>query len=227
MRYAFVDTPRYPPADEQPLAVDKVRYIGDEVAVVVADSEAIAEKALMLIEVEYEILPAVFTAEKAMEPDAPVIHDEQVKGKSFWEDWGVAQGKKGRATKYDDTPKVNNLSGRTFVSFGDVEQGFLKSDYIREDSFSLKATAHCQMEPHAAVASYDHVTQVECMVVDDGVFLKDILSKTLNIPVGRVHHTYLSGAFWWKIVAPMNFVAYLSIKLGRQLKSNWIGKRYL
>lgn len=219
VRYAFVDTPRYP-ADEQPLAVDKVRYIGDEVAVVAADSEATAEKALALLKVDYEPLPAVFTAEKAMEADAPIIHDEKLAGESFWEDWGVAQKKQAQEPEVT----VNNLSGRTAISFGDVEQGFRESDYIREDSFALKATAHCQLEPHAAVASYDPVTQkLNVWLSTMGIFLKRyFLSKTLNIPPSkiRVHHTYVGGAFGGKIdLFPYEFcAAYLSIKLGRPVK---------
>lgn len=219
VRYAFVDTPRYP-ADEQPLAVNKVRYIGDEVAVVAADNEAIAEKALTLIKVDYEILPAVFTAEEAMEADAPVIHDEQLEGTSAWEDWGVAQKKQ----SHESEVKISNLSGHTAVSFGNVDQGFLESDYIREDRFELKATAHCQMEPHAAVASYDPVTQkLHVWLSTMGIFLKRyFLSKTLNLPASkiRVHHTYVGGAFGGKIdLFPYEFcAAYLSIKLGRPVK---------
>ena len=60
-------------------------------AAVAAESEAIAEKALSLIKVEYEILPGVFTAEEAMKQEAPMIHDEQLGGTSAWEQWGVAQ----------------------------------------------------------------------------------------------------------------------------------------
>jgi len=85
IKYAFVDTPRYP-ADEYPIAVDKVRYIGDKVTAVAADSEAIAEEALSLIKVEYEILPAVFKPEEAMKSDAPFIHEEQLAGSSAWEE---------------------------------------------------------------------------------------------------------------------------------------------
>jgi len=116
VRYAFVDTPRYP-ADEQPLAVDRVRYIGDEVAVVAAESEAIAEKAVELIKVEYEILPPVFTAEEAMKEEAPLIHDEQLEGTSAWEQWGFAQRKKNGEAKSG----ANNVSGHSRVSYGDVE----------------------------------------------------------------------------------------------------------
>ena len=74
IKFGLFDSPEFP-ADEHPLALDKVRYIGDEVAAIAAIDEDIAEEALNLIEVEYEELPAVFDPAEAMEPDAPQIHD--------------------------------------------------------------------------------------------------------------------------------------------------------
>src|SRR5207247_5992471 len=63
--------------DQYPIAVDKVRYVGDEVAAVAAVDEGTAEEALALIEVAYEELPAVFDPVEAMEPNAPLIHDHK------------------------------------------------------------------------------------------------------------------------------------------------------
>ncbi|MDZ4247638.1 MAG: 4-hydroxybenzoyl-CoA reductase subunit alpha, partial [Dehalococcoidia bacterium] len=74
IRFAFVDTPGHP-ADEYPLAIDKARYAGEEVAAVAAVDLETAEQALDLIEVEYEILPAVFNPEDALKPGAPQVHD--------------------------------------------------------------------------------------------------------------------------------------------------------
>ncbi|MBI2754957.1 MAG: aldehyde oxidase, partial [Betaproteobacteria bacterium] len=71
LRVAFVDTPKYP-ADEPPFALDRVRYIGDEVAAVAAVDDATAAEALSLIRVEYEKLPAVFSAADALKPGAPL-----------------------------------------------------------------------------------------------------------------------------------------------------------
>ncbi len=219
VRYAFVDTPRYP-ADEQPLAVDKVRYIGDEVAAVAADSEAAAEEALSLIKVEYEILPAVFTVEESMKDDAPIIHDEDLEGTTAWEEWGVAQKKKSPAEKSIQS----NISGNTFVNYGDIQEGFAAADYVREDTFDLKATAHCQMEPHAAVASFDEVhDKLHVWISTMGIFLKRyFLSKTLQMPTSkiRVHHTYVGGAFGGKIdlFAYEYCAACLALKTGLPVK---------
>lgn len=219
VRYAFVDTPRYP-ADERPLAIDKVRYIGDEVAAVAAVSEAIAEEALKLIKVEYEVLPAVFTPEEAIKPSAPEIHENSLEGTSAWEEWGVA----GKTQNYRSEVNINNASARSAISFGDIEEGFRQADYVREDIFEAVATAHCALEPHAAVASYDPVNgKLDLWLSTMGIFLKRyVLSKALNMPISkvRVRHSYVGGAFGGKIdVFPYEFcAAYLSMKLGRPVK---------
>src|SRR3990172_5274623 len=72
IKYGLIDVPQCP-ADKNPLAMDKVRYVGDEVAAVAAIDEDIAEEALDLIDVEYEELPSVFDPLEAMKPDAPKI----------------------------------------------------------------------------------------------------------------------------------------------------------
>ncbi len=219
VRYAFVDTPRYP-ADETPLAVDKVRYIGDEVAAVAAISEEIAEEALRLIKVEYEILPAVFTPEEAMKPEAPVIHDAPMEGTSAWEEWGAAT----KTRSYEKESPHNNLNAYTSYSIGNIEKGFASADYIREDRFTTKGTAHCAMEPHAAVASYDPIEdKLDMWLSTMGIFLKRFnLSKALRLPISkvRVRHSYCGGAFGGKIDAfPYEYcAAYLSMKTGKPVR---------
>ncbi len=217
VRYAFVDTPRYP-ADEQPLKVDKVRYVGDEVAAVAAESLEIAEAALNLIEVDYEVLPAVFRPEEAMSWDAPRIHEQSYKTASAWEKWGARQG--GKREEYPH----NNISAHTHVVFGEPEAGFAEADYVRQDRFHCPATAHCAMEPHAAVASWDPLTgRMDLWLSTMGVFYKRwILSQAMNLPLGkvRVQHSYCGGAFGGKIdVYPYEFVAaYLSMQTGRPVR---------
>jgi 4-hydroxybenzoyl-CoA reductase alpha subunit len=123
LKYGFTAITR----DQTPLAQDKVRYIGDEVAGVAAIDEDIAEEALNLIKVEYEELPTVFDPFEAMKEGAPQIHDH-VK---------------------------NNISAETHLSFGDVEKGFRESDHIREDEFKTQAIKHGFLEPHASVGLWD------------------------------------------------------------------------
>ncbi|MDO8635074.1 MAG: molybdopterin-dependent oxidoreductase, partial [Dehalococcoidia bacterium] len=112
--------------DELPLCIDKVRYIGDEVAAVAAVDEDTALEAIELIDVEYEELPAVFDPQEAMKPGAPVIHAGFEK----------------------------NVSMQVFLEAGDVEQGFRDSYRVFEDRFETYPVAHSCMEPHSSVGNY-------------------------------------------------------------------------
>jgi CO/xanthine dehydrogenase Mo-binding subunit len=93
--------------DEYSLAIEKVRYIGDEVAAVVGTSLQAAEEAISRIRVDYEELPSVFDPMDAMKPGAPLIHDEV----------------------------PNNVSASIRKEFGNVERAFRESDFLFEDSF--------------------------------------------------------------------------------------------
>ncbi len=218
IRYAFVDTPRYP-ADETPLAVDKVRYIGDEVAAVAAIDLDTAEEAIRLIEVVYKPLSPVFDPEEAMETGAPDIHEPfEFGSKTEWEDWGVRRDK--RALDWRD---AKNLSGRTSVAFGDVERGFAQSDYVREDRFETKATAHCALESHAALASFEPSGKLNMYLSSMGIFYKRfILAKALGLPISQVRilKTYVGGAFGGKIdLFPYEFcAAFLSRMTGKPVR---------
>jgi len=218
IRYAFVDTPRYP-ADETPLAVDKVRYIGDEVAAVAAIDLDTAEEAIRLIQVEYKPLTPVFDPEEAMKTGAPDIHEPfELGSKTEWEDWGVHRGK--RALDWRD---AKNLSGRTSVAIGDVERGFAQSDYVREDRFETKATAHCALEPHAALASFEPSGKLNMYLSSMGIFYKRfVLAKALGLPISQVRilKTYVGGAFGGKIdLFPYEFcAAFLSRMTGKPVR---------
>ncbi|MDO8691351.1 MAG: molybdopterin-dependent oxidoreductase, partial [Dehalococcoidia bacterium] len=220
VRYAFVDTPRYP-ADERPLAVDKVRYVGNEVAAVAAVDEDTAQEALDLIKVEYELLPAVFDAEEAMKPGSPVIHEEEAEGGSAWEDWGA---RRTASSKPDyKTLGLNNLSGRTFVTQGDLDEGFRLADYVREDRFETEATAHAAMEPHTAVAHFDPSGKMNIWLSSMSIFYKRfILAKALGLSLTkvRIHKAYVGGAFGGKLdVFPYEFCsAFLARRTGRPVK---------
>jgi len=123
LKYGFTAITR----DQTPLAQDKVRYIGDEVAAVAAIDEDTAEEALDLIKVEYEELPAVFDPLEAMKEGAPQLHDHV----------------------------ENNISAEQHLATGDVERGFQESDHVREDEFNTQAIKHGFLEPHASVGLWD------------------------------------------------------------------------
>ncbi|MDD3534394.1 MAG: molybdopterin-dependent oxidoreductase, partial [Candidatus Cloacimonetes bacterium] len=105
-------------ADKRVLALEKVRFIGDEVAAVAAIDEDIAEEALELIKVEYEPLKAVFDPVEAMQDGAPLIHEEL----------------------------SSNIYRHVPLECGDIEKGFEQADYIVEDTFKTQSQAHCCLE---------------------------------------------------------------------------------
>jgi CO/xanthine dehydrogenase Mo-binding subunit len=195
-RFSFIDTPAYP-ADQTPLAIDKVRFMGEGVAAVAATTEAIAVKALGLIDVEYEELPAVFDPEEAMKEGAPEIHGRiEPHTTTAWEDFGIPRTK---SRSYD---AVHNISNRVFIENGDVEKGFADADYVREDRFEVPSTAHAALEPHAAIADYQPTGKLDVWLSHMGYEHKRFwLSKLLDIPISsvRVRKTYVGGAFGGKI----------------------------
>lgn len=112
--------------DEEILAREKVRYIGEPVAAVAAVDEDTAEEALDLIEVEYEPLPAVFEPLDAIKEGAPRLHEHAER----------------------------NINVTRHIEWGNVDESFKEADYIREDWFRCSSQHHVCMETHCAVASY-------------------------------------------------------------------------
>lgn len=179
IKHGFVETPRYP-ADQYPIAVDRVRHVGEEIAGVAAVDEYVAEEALSLIEIEYEELPAVFDVEEAMKPGAPEIHPSHEKVNEPY----------------------RNIGGKTETSWGDVERALAQAYLVREDKFYCQMRTHAYMEPQATVAYFDYSGKLNVWTSSMGVFLKRAkLARTLGLPYGnvRVLKTYVGGAFGGKI----------------------------
>jgi 4-hydroxybenzoyl-CoA reductase alpha subunit len=160
--------------DEYALAIGKVRYIGDEVAAVVATSLDAAEEAISKIRVDYEELPAVFEPIEAMRPGAPVIHEEV----------------------------PNNVSASIRKEFGNVEKAFGESDSLFEDTFETQAVNHCPLEPQAALAMVDPSGKVTLWASTQiPFFLRRNLATTLDIAESkiRVIKPKVGGGFGQKI----------------------------
>ncbi len=156
--------------DELALALDVVRYIGDEVAAVAAVDEDTAQEALDLIRVDYEALPAVYDPLEAVRPGAPQIHEHS----------------------------ADNLGVNVRIQFGDPEGGFAQADHIREDTFETQFISHCQMEPYAIAASFHPSGELEVWVPNASPFTrKRALSNLLRMPMDkvRVHHVFIGGHF--------------------------------
>ncbi len=115
----------------------KVRFVGDRVAFVAADSVDIAERALELIDVEYEPLPAVLDPRDALKEGAPVIHDEP------------------EYVSFDHADPVRNVAAAIRIDIGDVEAGFRNSDLIFEDEYVVPKVQQTSIEPHVAVTWWD------------------------------------------------------------------------
>ena len=200
IKHGFVETPRYPP-DQYPLAKDRVRFVGEEIAAVAATDPYIAEEALRLIRVEYDPLPAVFDPEEAMQPGAPEIHATHPKVKE---------------------PLIN-IAGKTETGWGDVETAFAQADYVREDRFESHLRTHGYLEPQVTVASYEPGAKLNVWTSSMGPFLKRAkLARTLGLPFSavRVQKAWVGGAFGGKIdLFSHEFcAALLSIKTGRPVK---------
>ncbi len=111
---------------------EKVRFVGDGVAAVVAESVAIAEQACQLIQVEYEVLPHVLDPLQAMQPGSPVIHDEPEAQQIY--------------------NASHNLAGYVYLQTGDPAQGFAEADLILENTYHLPAVQHAHLEPHVSTS---------------------------------------------------------------------------
>jgi 4-hydroxybenzoyl-CoA reductase subunit alpha len=157
--------------NEFPLAREKVRYRGDPVAAVAAVDEATAAKALKLICVEYEELPAYFEASKAMKPGATAIHSE----------------------------KPNNILREVHAEFGDSEAGFKAAHLVREKTYRFAEVNHAHIEPNATLAEYDpergHLTLHTTTQVPYYVLLKVAQCLEMEEAHIRVIKPFIGGGF--------------------------------
>lgn len=184
------------------LATDKVRLVGDPVAMVVAESRYLAEDACELIEVDYDPLPAVVTAEQALDPASPVI----------FEDLGS-----------------NILEGPTRKDFGDVEAAFAGADRVIRASLRQHRHQNVPMEGRGIVASFDPATgELWVHISTQGVHgVREQLATQLGLPLERVHVRAgdVGGSFGLKFAASREEVACAaaSRELGRPVR--WIEDR--
>jgi len=148
---------------------NKVRFVGDRVAFVAAESEAIAEKALALIDVEYEVLPALLDPAQAMQPDAPILHDEP------------------EYVNFADSDPARNLAAEIRIDIGDVEQGFAEADRIFEAEYEVPKVQQAHIEPHVVLTYWDEDDRLVIRTSTQVPFhVRRILSPVLNLPVKRI-----------------------------------------
>ena len=169
------------------LCWDKVRYIGDKVAAVAAETREAAEDAVGLIEVQYEELPAVFDPLKAMEPGAPTLHDD--------------------ASAYDGAPQaimvrdIPNLCNRLTWKKGDIDEGFRESDRVIEHTFRIPLRHQGYIEPQAFLVAVEDDGQVLAWSSSKSPFgTRSQLAKAIGLPPDkvRVHAVTVGGDFGGK-----------------------------
>lgn len=181
--------------DEHALAVDVVRHVGEPVAAVAAMDERIASRALDLINVDYELLPAILDPSEALVRSDVKIQDRAVEA---------------------------NVERRVRLVFGDVEEGFRRAVHVRKDRFTKKGAGHASLEPHAAIASctQDGLTLWTATQVPH--YVHRTLARVLQMPMERIRviKPTLGGGFGGKgEPMPLELVASaLAVRCGRPVK---------
>ncbi len=184
--------------DERAMALDKVRYVGDNVACVAAETEFIAEQALELIDVKYEVLPAYFDPEESMKAQSDFIHDN----------------------------KPQNIEKDYHHVFGDPDKAFNEADYVAEARFIAQEVTHAAMEPHSTLASFEIDSQTGkpgrltvWSSTQVPYYLQHKLSLVLEMPMSqiRVIKPLVGGGFGGKSeVIPLEIIAAVAARAAQK-----------
>ena len=167
------------------LAGEKVLYHGHAVAAVAATSPQIAEQALKLIEIEYEVLPAVMDVLRAVEGEPAVLHEDL-----FTDELG------------EKSPKPSNVASHQRFQKGDLAKGFAAADHALEREYRFATVHQGYIEPHAATAMWNANGQVTLWCTTQGAFsMRGAVHQILGIPLSRlkVIPTEIGGGFGGKI----------------------------
>jgi putative selenate reductase molybdopterin-binding subunit len=191
-----------PPPYDQVSFDTKVRFVGDRVAAVAAESPEIAEEALKLIRVDYELLPAVFDENEAMKAGAPVIHDEE------------------------DTEKIHdrqrNVVHHIHAEVGDVAQGFAEADHVFEHTYTVHQVQQAPIEPHIAISWWDADERLVIRTSTQVPFhVRRMVAPLLDLPVSRIRviKPRIGGGFGAKQEMLIeDIVGHLTIATGRPVR---------
>ena len=161
------------------LAREKALYLGHAIAAVAATSIHLAEEALALIDVDYEVLPAVLNASDAMKTGASILHERLLTMNSP----AMRSGGWGDVAAGDQS----NIANRFEFRMGDVEQGFGEADVVLERNYHTKPVHQGYIEPHSATAQWNTDDTVTIWASSQGHFaLRDHTSAMLGVPVSKV-----------------------------------------
>ncbi|MBU5440381.1 xanthine dehydrogenase family protein molybdopterin-binding subunit [Tissierella sp. MSJ-40] len=195
--------------DRPPIAKDKVRYFGEPVAVVVANSEEEAMRAIKLIKVVYDPLPVVNSISDSIKSGATLIHENLGEYHCPVEDVCPQPG--------------SNIADHMKIRKGDMNKGWTESDIVIESSFSLPQSDHLAMETRNSKAEILPNGNVIIHTSSQAPFsVKEELSKIYNISEGNiiVRVPLVGGGFGGKVAVDLEFIAYLASKTvgGRLVK---------
>ena len=183
----------------------KVRFVGDRVAAVAAETEAIAQKALELIEVEYEDLPAIFDPRDSMKPGAPILHDEP-------ESWLIEDPQR-------------NLAAVVDWEVGHINDGFAEADRVFEATYYSPKVQQTPIEPHVVVTWWDEDDRLVIRTSTQVPFhARRILAPVLGLPEKRIRviKPRIGGGFGVKQeVLLEDICAHLSIVTGRPVRMEY------
>jgi len=179
---------------------NKVRFVGDRVAFVAAETPQIAQKALELIEVEYEILPAILDARESLD-NPTALHDEA------------------EYVNFADSDPKRNLAAKIRIDIGDVEQGFAAADEIFEAEYEVSKVQQAHIEPHVALTYWDEDSRLVIRTSTQVPFhARRVLAPVLGLPVKRIRviKPRIGGGFGGKQEILMEDVAaWLTIATGK------------
>jgi putative selenate reductase molybdopterin-binding subunit len=182
----------------------KVRHVGDRVAFVAAETPEIAERALDLIEVEYESIPAVFDSRDAMKQGAPIIHDEP------------------EYVPFERSEPGRNLAAAIRIEVGNVEEGFRQADFVLEDEYVVPKVQQASIEPHVVVTWWDEDDRLVIRTSTQVPFhVRRILAPVLGLEPRRIRviKPRIGGGFGGKQeVLIEDVAAHLTIATGRPVR---------
>lgn len=191
--------------DEVVLARDKIRYIGEPVAAVAAIDAQTAQRALDLIELEVDELPAVFTFADSIDANAPLIHE---KFKEY--------------TSRMPLNREGNICLHTKIKQGDIKRGFAESDEVFEDTYTTPVVQQAPLEPRAVLAEVDHNGRLHVWCSTARPFnIRSVLAEILDLPMSdlRVTGTGIGGGFGGKgEISIEPIVVMLALKVKRPVK---------